>query len=240
MKEISYTLAFLAGAASFLSPCILPLFPSYMTFITGLSFDELTAGSDRKKLIKLTILNSSVFVSGFSVIFIALGASSSLAGQILYEYLDWLRIIGGILIIIFGLFIGGFFRLNILMQERRIHLSGRPAGSIGIFIAGMAFAAGWTPCIGPVLGTILIYAGAQGSAFYGIKLLAVYSLGLAVPFLVSSLSINSFLSYSAKFQKYRKAVMILSGLVLIIFGILLVADQIQFLIRLMPDFGTAL
>lgn len=237
MKEISYTLAFLAGIVSFFSPCVLPLLPSYVTFITGISFEDLTAGSDRKKILKITIFNSIVFISGFSVVFIALGASSSLIGQILYEYLDWLRIIGGVIIIIFGIFIAGFLRSNLLMQEKRIHLSAKPAGYIGTFIVGMAFGAGWTPCIGPILGTILIYSGAHGSAIYGIKLLAVYSLGLALPFLLSSLAINSFLSYSAKFQKYYKAIMIFSGLILIIFGMLLVTDQLKLIVEFLPDFG---
>ena len=196
MNDISFTLAFLAGILSFLSPCVLPLLPSYISFITGMSFEDLTGSADRKRVRNLTITNSLIFIAGFSAVFIALGASSSVAGQILFRYQEWLRIIGGILIIIFGLFIAGFLKLDFLMRERKVHLAGKPAGYIGTFAIGMTFAAGWTPCIGPILGSILLYAGAKGSAVYGIKLLSVYSLGLAVPFFISSLAINSFLSYS--------------------------------------------
>ena len=198
MNDISFTLAFMAGILSFLSPCVLPLVPSYVSFITGMSFEDLTGSADRKRVRNLTITNSLVFIAGFSAVFIALGASSSAAGRILFQYQEWIRIIGGILIIIFGLFISGFLKLDFLMRERKVHLGGKPAGYIGTFAIGMTFAAGWTPCIGPILGSILLFASAKGSAVYGIKLLSVYSLGLAVPFFISSLAITSFLSYSKK------------------------------------------
>ena len=134
-----------------------------------MSFEDLTGSTDRKRVRNLTITNSLVFIAGFSAVFIALGASSSVAGQILFRYQEWLRIIGGILIIIFGLFIAGFLKLDFLMRERKVHLAGKPAGYIGTFAIGMTFAAGWTPCIGPILGSILLYAGAKGSAVYGNK-----------------------------------------------------------------------
>ncbi|MBI4690264.1 MAG: cytochrome c biogenesis protein CcdA, partial [Nitrospirae bacterium] len=168
MKDVPFTLAFLAGVLSFLSPCVLPLVPSYVSFITGISFEDLTKSVDRKRIRNLTIINSFIFISGFSSVFIALGASSSAIGQILFQYQDWIRIIGGILIIIFGLFIAGFLRLDFLMRDRKIHLSGKPAGYIGTFVIGMTFAAGWTPCIGPILGTILLYASTKGSTLYGL------------------------------------------------------------------------
>lgn len=237
MKDISFTLAFLAGVFSFLSPCVLPLVPSYVSFITGMSFEDLTGSADRKRVRNLTITNSLVFISGFSAVFIALGASSSAAGLILFQYQEWIRIIGGILIIIFGLFIAGFLKLDFLMRERKVRLGGKPAGYIGTFAIGMTFAAGWTPCIGPILGSILLFASAKGSAVYGIKLLSVYSLGLALPFFISSLAINSFLSYSKKFQRYMRVIMIISGILLIAFGIILLLNRLKDIVGLLPDFG---
>ncbi len=237
MKDVSFSLAFLAGILSFLSPCVLPLVPSYVSFITGISFEDLTGSTDRKRIRNLTITSSLAFILGFSAVFISLGASSSAVGRLLFEYQDWIRIIGGILIIIFGLFIAGFLKLDFLMKDRKIHLSGRPAGYAGTFIIGMTFAAGWTPCIGPILGSILLYASTKGSAVYGFKLLAVYSLGLAVPFFVSSLAINSFLSYSKKLQRYMRVIMIISGLLLIVFGIMLLTNRLRELTGLFPDFG---
>jgi len=237
MKDISFPLAFLAGVLSFLSPCVLPLVPSYVSFITGISFDDLTGGIDRRRIRRLTITNSSAFILGFSAVFIALGASSSAIGRFLFEYQEWIRIIGGIVIIVFGLFVAGFLRIGFLTRDKKLHLSGKPAGYIGTFIVGMTFAAGWTPCIGPILGTILLYASSKASALYGFKLLAVYSLGLAIPFFVSSLAINSFLSYSKRLQRYMRVIMVISGLLLIIFGIMLLTNRIRELSGLLPDFG---
>lgn len=237
MKDVSFPLAFAAGVLSFLSPCVLPLLPSYVSFLTGISFEDLTAGVDRKRIRFLTITNSLCFILGFSTVFIALGASSSAVGRAMFEYQESLRIIGGVVIIIFGLFVSGLFKIDFLMKEKKLHLSGKPAGYVGTFIVGMTFAAGWTPCIGPILGTILLYAGSQGSAWYGFKLLAVYSLGLAVPFFLSSLAMNTFLSYSKKILKYMRVIMITSGLLLIVFGIMLLTNRIRELAGFLPDFG---
>lgn len=237
MKDVSFSLAFLAGVLSFLSPCVLPLVPSYVSFITGLSFEDLTSGINKRKVQYLTITNSLAFILGFSAVFISLGASSSVIGRFLFDYQEWIRIIGGILVIIFGLFVAGFLKLDFLMKDRKLHLSGKPAGYIGTFVVGMTFAAGWTPCIGPILGTILVYASSKASATYGLKLLAVYSAGLALPFFLSSLAINSFLSYSKKVLRYMKVVMVISGLLLILFGIMLLTNRIRELSGLFPDFG---
>lgn len=237
MKDVSFSLAFLAGFLSFLSPCVLPLVPSYVSFITGVSFEDLKGSGDRKEIRFLTITHSLAFISGFSLIFIALGASSSAVGRFLFEYQDWIRIIGGILVIFFGFFVSGIVRLDFLTRERKFHLSGKPAGYAGSFLVGLTFAAAWTPCIGPILGTILLYASSQGSAVYGFKLLSVYSLGLAVPFFASSLMFNSFLSYSTKIRKYMRVIMAISGLVLMIFGVLLLTNNVRIISSFFPDLG---
>ncbi len=237
MQDISFTLVFLAGILSFLSPCVLPLIPSYVSFITGISFRDLTVGADRKHIRRITIANSIAFILGFSTVFIALGVSSSEIGKFFFAYMDVIRIIGGILVMMFGFFIAGFLKLDFLMAEKKVRLSGKPAGYMGTFIVGMTFAAGWTPCIGPILGAILVYAGSKGSALYGFQLLSVYSLGLAIPFFLSSLGINMFLHYSPKITRHMRMIMIISGLLLIIFGIMLLTDQIRVLGRMLPDFG---
>jgi cytochrome c-type biogenesis protein len=237
MKDVSFSLAFLAGVLSFLSPCVLPLVPSYISFITGVSFEDLKSSADRRRIRYLTITNSLAFISGFSLIFIALGASSSVVGRFLFEYQDWIRIIGGILVIFFGLFVSGVLKLDFLTRERKFHLTGKPAGYIGTFFVGMTFAAAWTPCIGPILGTILVYASSKASAVYGFKLLAVYSFGLALPFFLSSLMFNSFLSYSGKIRNYMRGIMIASGLLLIVFGLLLLTNNVRWLTALFPDIG---
>ncbi len=237
MKDVSFPLAFLAGVLSFMSPCVLPLVPSYVSFITGISFEDLKEGTDRKKIRFLTITNSLAFICGFSLIFIALGASSSAVGQFFFNYQDWIRIIGGVLVIFFGLFVSGIIKLDFLTRERKFHVSGKPAGYVGSFLVGMTFAAAWTPCIGPILGTILLYASSHASAVYGFKLLSVYSLGLALPFFLSSLMFNTFLSYSAKIRKYMRVVMMSSGALLIVFGILLLSNNVRVLSSLFPDIG---
>ncbi len=237
MKDISIPMAFLAGILSFLSPCVLPLLPSYVSFITGISFEQLTSEKDRKRVRFLTITNSFAFVAGFSAVFISLGASSSFFGQILYKYREWIRIGGGILVIIFGLFISGIIKLDLFLKEKRLHLHGKPAGYLGSFLVGMTFAAAWSPCIGPILGTILLYAASEGSTTYGLKLLSVYSLGLALPFFLSSLALNTFLSYSKVLYRFMKVIMLLSGLLLIIFGIMLLSNKVREISRLFPDFN---
>ncbi len=237
MKDVSFPLAFLAGVLSFMSPCVLPLVPSYVSFITGISFEDLKEGTDRKKIRFLTITNSLAFICGFSLIFIALGASSSAVGQFFFNYQDWIRIIGGVLVIFFGLFVSGIIKLDFLTRERKFHVSGKPAGYVGSFLVGMTFAAAWTPCIGPILGTILLYASSHASAVYGFKLLSVYSLGLALPFFLSSLMFNTFLSYSAKIRIYMRVVMMSSGALLIVFGILLLSNNVRVLSSLFPDIG---
>lgn len=232
-----YIGALAAGLLSFLSPCVLPIMPSYISFITGISFEDLRDGTDRKRIQFLTLANSLLFILGFSAVFIALGASSSAFGRLFINFQDWIRIIGGVLMIFFGLFIIGFFQLSFLMKERRLHLSGKPAGYIGSIVIGMAFGAAWTPCIGPILGTILVYASTKGSVAYGVKLLSLYSLGLAIPFLFASLAFNTFLSYSKRLRKYMRFIMLASGMLLVMFGLLLLTDKISWLTSLLLNYN---
>jgi cytochrome c-type biogenesis protein len=231
-----YIGALIAGLLSFLSPCVLPLMPSYISYITGVSFEDLQDATDKKRVQMLTLTNSLFFILGFSLVFISRGASSSAIGRLFVSYQNWIRIIGGVVIIFFGLFVAGVFQLNFLQRETRYHLRGKPAGYLGSTIVGTAFAAGWTPCIGPILGTILLYASAHGSTLYGVKLLAMYSLGLAIPFLFASLAFNSFLSYSKKIKKYMRVIMFASGILLVAFGILLLTNKLTMLTSLFTTY----
>ena len=235
--EVSYPLAFFAGVLSFLSPCVLPLLPSYVSFITGVSFEDLTADANRPRVRFLTLTNSLVFILGFSFIFTLLGASSSAVGRLFFVYQEYIRIIGGALIIIFGLFVSGILNLDFLMREKKVHMQFKPAGYVGTFAVGMTFGAGWTPCIGPILGSILMYAGSSGSVTYGVKLLLVYSIGLGIPFLLSSLAMNTFLTHSKKFMKHMRVIMVVSGLLLIVFGIMLMTNMITRFVALFPNFA---
>ncbi len=236
MSQIGYITAFLGGLLSFLSPCVLPLIPSYLSFITGISFEDFKKG-DKARIRKLTLINSFAFVVGFSTVFVLLGVSSSFVGKYLAIYYDHIRIIGGIIIIVLGLYVMGVLKLNFLASEKRVHLHSKPRGYFGSYIVGLTFGAGWTPCIGPILGSILLIASTTGSALQGFYLLLVYSLGLAVPFMVTSLAINSFLSHFSAIQKYMKVIMILSGLLLIAFGVILLTDKVYLLLSIAPDLG---
>jgi len=240
VNEVSLIAAFLAGVVSFVSPCVLPLVPSYVTFITGISFDELT--SERSSRVRrLTIVHSLAFIVGFSIVFIALGATATVAGQFLRQHQDTLRRVGGVLIILFGIYLTGLIKIPALSRERKVHLSGKPVGVLGSVLVGITFAAGWTPCIGPILASILVYASTAKTVGTGIVLLAVYSLGLGVPFLLSSLALNSFLSASKRIRGSLKAIEAASGVVLIVFGILLVSNLfplfVSFLARFLPAVG---
>ncbi len=236
MTQVGYITAFLGGILSFLSPCVLPLIPSYMSFITGVSFEDFKK-EDKARLRKLTLMNSSAFVAGFSLVFILLGISSSYVGKYFAIYYDHIRIIGGVIIILMGLYVMGVFKLSFLASDKRVHLQSKPRGYFGSFIVGLTFGAGWTPCIGPILGSILLVASTTGSAYEGFKLLLIYSLGLAIPFLAASMAMNTFLSSFRIIQKYMKLVMIVSGLLLIGFGIILLTDKLYLLLNIAPDFG---
>ncbi len=226
-ESVSYLVAFSAGVLSFVSPCVLPLIPAYISFITGLSLTELTKGGKSSTLRKDTMLNSLSFIAGFSAIFVVLGISASLLGQFLLDYQWVLSKVGGVLIIIFGLFISGLLKLDFLYREKRIHLHAKPAGYLGSLLVGATFALGWTPCVGPILSAILLYASSSQSVFSAVALLGVYSLGLGIPFFLSSLALNSFLAYFDRARKYIKAISVLSGVFLIVIGVLILTDSFR-------------
>jgi len=228
-QDLSLFIAFAAGLLSFLSPCVLPLVPSYVAFITGLSFEELTHEHSKQKLRRIILSHSLLFILGFSVLFTALGASASLLGQFLSEYRDAIRIIGGVLIILFGLFISGIFSLSFLQQEKKFHLQHKPIGYIGTFFVGVTFAAGWTPCVGPILSSILLYASTAENMFSGIFLLLAYSLGLGLPFFACSLALNTFLAAFQKARRYIGVFTKIGGILLILVGILLLTNSFVFL-----------
>ncbi len=184
-ENISLFVAFTAGLISFLSPCVLPLIPSYMAFITGISLEEMAEQENLKKVRRTVILNSSLFILGFSSIFIAMGASATFIGTFLQENIRWFEIIGGIVIIILGLHFAGVFKLKFLERERKIHIKNKRLGLLGTFAVGMAFGAGWTPCVGPILGSILTLAATTQNIGKGILLLVFYSLGLGIPFFLA-------------------------------------------------------
>jgi cytochrome c-type biogenesis protein len=228
-QDISLYIAFAAGLLSFLSPCVLPLVPSYVAFITGLSFEELTNEQPKQKLRRTILAHSLLFILGFSVLFASLGASASLLGQFLAEYRDTIRIVGGILVILFGLFISGVFSFSFLQQEKKFHLQRKPLGYIGSFLVGMTFAAGWTPCVGPILSSILLYASTADDMRSGILLLFAYSLGLGIPFLVCSLALNTFLTAFQKARRYIGLFTKIGGALLILVGILLLTNSFVWL-----------
>ncbi|HEU4940678.1 MAG TPA: cytochrome c biogenesis protein CcdA [Candidatus Eisenbacteria bacterium] len=240
-SQVSLIAAFLAGLVSFVSPCVLPLVPSYVTFITGLSFDELTATDQGPRVRRLTLIHSLAFILGFSMVFIALGATATATGQFLREHQDTLRIVGGVLIVFFGVYLTGLVKIPALSRERKVHLTGKPLGVLGSVLVGITFAAGWTPCIGPILASILLYASTAQTVGTGILLLSVYSLGLGVPFLIASLGMNSFLAASKGLRRQLHTIEVVSGVILIVFGLALVTNVfsyfVAFLSRFLPAVG---
>jgi cytochrome c-type biogenesis protein len=210
--------AFSAGLLSFLSPCVLPLVPSYVTFITGLSLDEVR--TERRT----ALVHALLFVLGFSLIFIALGATASVLGRVLFVARVWIARVGGALIIVFGLYLLGVFNFRLLGQDKRVYLADKPLGYLGTVLVGLAFGAGWTPCIGPILGSILIYTSSTADLHRGLGLLTAYSAGLAIPFIVAALAIDRFLAVFARYRGAMKWVNRVGGVLLIVIGLLLVTN----------------
>jgi cytochrome c-type biogenesis protein len=235
-NSVSFAVAFLAGLLSFLSPCVLPLVPSYLGFVTGMSLDEMTTAPSRKAV----LMPALMFTAGFSLVFLIMGASATLLGQLLLRYQDWVSRIGGILIIIFGLHLLGILRINTFLREKRAQMNAKPVGYVGAGLAGVVFGAGWTPCIGPVLGALLTYASARANLGQGMALLLAYSVGLAIPFLAAALGMQRFLQASKKFRRMIPLVEKTSGAILLIAGVLLVSGSFSalsaYFARFTPEF----
>jgi cytochrome c-type biogenesis protein len=215
--------AFLAGLISFLSPCVLPLVPGYVSLISGAGIEELKTTEGR--LLPKLMLNSAAFIIGFSIVFITLGAISTEVGQVLSQYKNLLARIAGVIIVLFGLHLTGIFQIKALLADTRLHTLKGGSSPWGAFVIGFAFAFGWTPCVGPILAVVLGFAATEDTVWKGIFLLALYSAGLAVPFLVTSLGIERFLRFYNRFKFHMHAVEVASGALLIALGILLVLGR---------------
>jgi cytochrome c-type biogenesis protein len=237
MTNISLIAAFSAGLLSFVAPCVLPLVPSYISYITGLSIEQLTDPSTRSRFKAAIVTNALLFIAGFSVVFIAFGASASFIGQILITYQDHIRRIGGALIVIFGLYLLGVLNINFLQMEHRFQFRNRPVGYLGSFLIGVAFAAGWTPCVGPVLGTILLYASTTDSLLNGVLLLASYSLGLGLPLLITALGVDRFLAYFKQARTYLWGVSTVSGILLVVVGVMIYANALTVITSFLERYG---
>lgn len=220
VENVSLMIAFTAGILSFVSPCVLPLIPSYVTYISGVSIDRLTVGDD-KGARWATLFHSIAFVIGFSLIFIALGASATVLGQFMSKNQVIIRKVGGIIVIALGVHFTGLINFGFLQQYKKMEFAAKPAGYAGSVLVGMVFAAGWTPCIGPILASILLYASTAETMGKGIAFLAAYSLGLGIPFILSAIAINRFFNFFNGIKKYMRVISIFSGIFLIIIGILI-------------------
>ena len=233
-SSVGLFIAFTAGVLSFLSPCVLPLIPSYMSFITGLSLEEM--GDQRRAAVTHALL----FVSGFTLIFMALGATATGLGRLLQFHQVWLERAGGVLIVVFGLYMLGAFSFGVFARERRVHIRNKPLGYLGSVLVGVAFGAGWTPCIGPILGSILLYTSSQGDLGQGVVLLFSYSMGLAVPFLIVALAVERFITWFQSYRRYMPFVTKASGGMLVFLGLLLMSGYFSLLAAwlqgLTPDF----
>lgn len=226
--DVQYLTAFLYGLLSFITPCILPLVPGYFTFLAGSSLEELLAmdrSAARRKLVPATIF----FVLGFSAVFIPLGVSATLLGKAVIQYKSILRIVGGIFVIIMGVHIAGFLRLGFLDVEHKLHLSKRPAHFFGNFLVGMAFAAGWSPCLGPMVGSILAIAATQGNLGQGLVLLSLYSLGLGLPFVILAFFVHRLLGFLRGATRFMPYINRIAGSLLIVVGLILVTDSLKWI-----------
>src|SRR5438034_2937174 len=213
--SVSLLTAAAAGLVSFISPCVLPIVPGYLSFISGVNMAELRGAEAPRGLSARVGLTSLVFVLGFSSVFIALGAAATLVGATLQAYKRELGMIGGVIIIVLGLHTAGILPIKWLLYERRAEVKTRPLGLIGAYVVGLAFAFGWTPCIGPILGAILLYASQQETVLQGVLLLSAYSLGLGIPFVLSGLAINDFFASFGRFRRHMKAEVYVSGALLV-------------------------
>lgn len=235
-STVSIGIAFLAGVVSFLSPCVLPLVPSYVTFVTGMTLDELaTSGVPAAR--RRAALHASLFVLGFAMVFVALGATATALGAELRRSLPLLQQAGGVVIALFGVSMLGLVRMPALLRERRVYLARKPAGHIGSVLVGVAFGAGWTPCVGPVLASILLYAGMRDSMLHGMLLLGVYALGLGIPFWIAAVGLNWYLAGARRIARWLRPLELVSGVLLIMLGILLFTGRFTLVSSYLAGFG---
>jgi cytochrome c-type biogenesis protein len=234
MEQVSIGVAFIAGILSFLSPCVLPLVPAYISFLSGVSLEELKEGAGHKKVLKKAGLVSVFFVLGFSAVFIALGASASFIGKLLVDYINIFTKIAGIAIIVLGLHLLGVFNIGLLNYQKRISVKSYTPSFLGAFLIGLAFAFGWTPCVGPILAGILALAAAQKTLLKGVLLLAVYSLGLGIPFIITGFGVGIFMRVFEKYKRFIKWGEIIAGVLLIAVGILIFFNNLGVLLRFVP------
>ena len=234
--NVSLLAAFAAGFLSFISPCVLPLIPGYISFVSGVSVDEMRSDAPPAASRLQVFFTSLAFVIGFSLVFIALGASATAVGKFMFSKLPLLSKLAGVVLIVFGLHTMGVFRLAFLDTEKRVHQQRKPAGPLGAMLVGVAFAFGWTPCIGPILGGILAIAGSKNTVWEGVVLLAVYSLGLGIPFLITSLAINQFFGAAKRIRKYYHAIELTSGALLIAIGVLIITGQLTIIVRYLQPY----
>ena len=227
MDNVSVFTAFVAGLVSFLSPCVLPLVPGYISIISGSSLDQLKANAKDSTLFRTVLLNSIMFIVGFSITFIFLGATATWVGQFLLQRMRLLGQLAGIILIVFGIHLTGIFKINFLYKDKRFHNVEKPRGLLGALILGLAFAFGWTPCIGPILAGILTIASTKQTVMEGMFLLAIYSAGLGIPFLMTSLALNKFLTFYGRFKRHFHAVEVVSGALVIAVGVLILTGSLS-------------
>lgn len=235
-QEISIGLAFVAGIISFLSPCVLPLIPGYISFLSGFSLEELREGAKHRKVLMKAGLSSVFFVLGFSVVFISLGASASFFGKLMQSHMRILSKVAGILIVLLGLHLVGLFKIRWLNYEKRLRIKPLSPGFFGAFLIGLAFAFGWTPCIGPILAGILALAATQETVGQGMLLLSVYSLGLGLPFIITGFAVGTFTRFFQRYKRFIRWGEIVAGLLLIGIGVLIFFNNLTALLRFVPSF----
>jgi len=243
--DVSYAGALGAGILSFLSPCVLPLVPPYLCFLGGVTIDQMTddaADADQSRQMTRRVFTAAIFfVLGFATVFIALGATASALGQLVADYLDFLSKAAGVIIIILGVHFIGIVKIPFLYRDTRIQTHTKPASLFGAYIIGLAFAFGWTPCVGPVLAAILFVAGSEDSVSYGISLLAVYSAGLGIPFLAAALAVKPFMGFMKKFRRHMQTIERVIGVLLVLTGLMFLTGTFSrlsyWLLEVMPTLG---
>jgi cytochrome c-type biogenesis protein len=239
MADLNIFVAFTAGLLSFLSPCVLPIIPSYLSFVSGVSLEEMRSPHIAGNVRRRVVLNSLLFIVGFSLVFVSFGASASFLAGFFLSYRSLIRVLGGVFILAVGIYLMGFVKISVLDRYLQFHLKDKPGGYLGSALVGMTFGAAWIPCVGPILGAILTLAATSSEIGTGIFYLATYAAGLAVPFFLSAVAVNSFFEFSQKFRRYVQAVHVAAGVLLIVVGVLLITDYMTLLniyaIRFTPE-----